>query len=139
GGTFAGGTLTMNAGSVLTIGGAAGKTLSGYTLANAGTVNWTSSNNLLFENGAVIGNSGLFDVKTDADLQHTTGATPTFANTGTLRKSAGTADTVLGVSNPFNVNNDPTGAIEVQAGTLTVPRSMTNSGIIDVSAGSVFS
>jgi hypothetical protein len=54
GGTFSGGTLTMNAGSVLTIGGAAGKTLSGYTLANAGTVNWTSSNNLLFENGAVI-------------------------------------------------------------------------------------
>jgi hypothetical protein len=43
---------------VLTIGGAAGKTLSDYTLANAGTVNWTSSNNLLFENGAVISNSG---------------------------------------------------------------------------------
>src|SRR6185295_1601472 len=118
GGTFAGGTLTMNAGSVLTIGGAAGKTLSGYTLANAGTVNWTSSNNLLFENGAVISNNGLFDVKTDADLQHTTGATPAFINVGTLRKSAGAGDTVIGLSNVFPFTN--TGTVDAQIGSISI-------------------
>jgi hypothetical protein len=103
-------------------------------------VNWTSSNNLLFENGAVIGNSGLFDVKTDADLQHTTGCDARrSANTGTLRKSAGTGDTGAGGEQSVQRQQRSDRRHRSANGTLTVPRSMTNSGIIDVSAGSVFS
>ena len=57
--------------------------------ANAGTVNWTGST-LQLDNSALLSNSGLFDIKTDAALSYVNGFQPSVVNTGTWRKSAGT-------------------------------------------------
>jgi hypothetical protein len=99
GGTIAtggAGSTNVAPGAALNITSANPKTLNGGKLNIAGTATWTGGGNVLLENGSVLSNSGTFDVQTDADFQHTTGATPTFNNSGVLKKTVATGETVIG-------------------------------------------
>src|SRR6185369_16161673 len=59
-------------------------------------------------------------------VQYTASPIPTFNNTGTLRKSAGTGNTVIGLSNPINFSNS--GTLDAQIGTITYASNNTFSG-----------
>ncbi len=100
--------------ATLAISGSSGKSLhGGRVLENAGVATFTSTTSISSGTGAVIGNSGVFDVRTDAHMLYNFGGVKTrFENTGTLKKTAGTATTIIGAS----VDND--GLVEVTSGTL---------------------
>jgi hypothetical protein len=88
GGTLTGsGTLT-NAGD-MTLNGTNDKAISGTTLANTGSIEWTGTGYVRMNNAATITNSGTFTAQTaQATLQMITnsGLPSTFINTGTVAK-----------------------------------------------------
>jgi hypothetical protein len=93
--------------------------LAGRTLNINGSTTLTGTSNWRANNGAVINNTGVFDVQSDATFLHASatgvnGAIPTFNNTSTLLKSGGTGVTDLG----FVFNNSS--AVQVNAGTLSL-------------------
>jgi hypothetical protein len=79
--------------------------------ANAGRINATDT--LAFQSGAVLANSGLYDLQADVGLVNGGGANSSFHNTGILRKSAG-----LGSSSVGSIAFVNSGTIDVQTGTL---------------------
>jgi len=95
-GTMSGsGTTNVNGGLSIAANGAI---LDGRTLINAGLAVLKSSNNFFGVNGAALTNlaSGTFDIQGNADMAFGgTGARPIFINQGLLRKSAGTAETLV--------------------------------------------
>jgi len=110
-GGIIGGNNTISANGGLTIG-PGGETLNA-TLVNNGAGSWR---------GNAIGCSGLalfsnapaatFDLTADGNALYLTGGSPALANAGTMRKTAGTGTTIIGVS----CTN--TGSILVNSGTL---------------------
>ncbi|MDP2822279.1 MAG: YDG domain-containing protein [Sulfuritalea sp.] len=140
GGTLAvggAGGVTVATGRALAIGGAAAKTLDGGKLTNAGTITWTGAGNLVLNNGAQLTNNALLDIQTDADFQYTSGVAPSLSNTGTLRKSSGALDTVIGLTNPFAFGNS--GNIDVQLGTLNVQGGgFSHTGTMNLAPGATF-
>jgi hypothetical protein len=121
-----GGNAQLNANGGLVISGDAGKTLDGRTLNNAGVATWSGTGGISFINGASLNNlaTGTFDIQTDG----TFGAGGVFINTGSLKKSAGTATTLSG-----SVTNLAT--LEVDAGKLTIAGDLQNQGDVIVNAG----
>ena len=72
--------------------------------------------------GAVIENSGTFDIRDDGDLTINYGGTRTrFENTGTLKKTSGTASTDIGAT----VGNTG-GTVDVTSGTLNLAGGLDN-------------
>ena len=68
------------------------------------------------------------------------GGAPTFSNTGTLTKTAGSGTSAIGISNAFAFSNAGSGVIDVQIGTIQVNGGFaTNSGTINTAAGTTFS
>jgi hypothetical protein len=125
GGTLGGtGTTTANGG--LAIDGSATKTLDGRTLANAGAATWAGSGDLSLTNGAVFSNlaGATFDVRNDQTVNFAGGVAARFDNAGTLTKSAGSGTSTL---SGFRFSNS--GAVQVQAGTLSL-------NLRDISTGS---
>ena len=123
----------------LTFGGAGPYSMTGGTLniAAGGTLQLAGADFNL-NNGAAINNGGLIDIQSDADILHVLGAAPSFANTGTLRKSAGVGESAIG--NPINVTNAATGLIDVLTGTLRFSNGLpVNDANITVSAGATLS
>jgi hypothetical protein len=114
-----GGPLTIAAGATLTISGAADKRIVGYRLVNAGTTIWKEGN-LNIGGGwggthyTIISSSGLFDIQDDATLGYVSNGVIHFANTGTLRKSAGSGATVFAFGGFF----DNSGTVDAQTGVL---------------------
>jgi hypothetical protein len=110
-----GGRLTNAATGFITLNGAGNEVLSG-TLNNTGTITQTTPGNrfnrLNFNSGAVLNNTGLYDLQENFNALNGSGA---FNNSGTLRKSAGGASTDNG-SLPFS----NTGTVEVDTGTLAL-------------------
>ena len=104
----------------MTVGATGTPTLGGTgTLFNLGTL-VVVANNLGLVTGATITNSGLVDFQGDGDLAWSSGASvPALANTGTVRKSAGSGTSVIDLS----VNS--TGTVEVDLGTLNLSRTVT--------------
>lgn len=73
----------------------------------------TSTASISSGTGAVIENSGMFDLQTDADISYNHGGLKTrFENTGILEKTLGTASTDIGAA----VNND--GSISIGADSI---------------------
>src|SRR5207248_11134564 len=82
------GTTIVNSGGTLTIFGTLNKTISHYSLTNAGTGSWSGIGNLLAES-ATFNNTGSFSVQTTARWQDTsTGSI--FTNSGILNVGAST-------------------------------------------------
>ncbi len=111
-----GGTTLLNGG--MTLAGTLTKQLTARTLTNTnnGVIRWTAGV-LSFSQGSVLNNEtgATFDIQTDADTIGS-GAVSTFNNSGTLRKSAGSATTSLAGANFIN-----SGVVEVMTGTLDFP------------------
>ena len=102
--------------ATLTIAGSSDKALlGGRVFENAGTTTF-SGTHISSGTGAVIENSGTFDIRGDGDIHYNSGGTKTrFENTGTLKKTSGTASTDISTS----LDND--GSVEVSSGTLDLP------------------
>ena len=127
----------LPAADVLNIQTVAGKSFSGVSFSNGGTVNWqASSGDISFISGASISNGGLWDAQGNAAVVYGGGTASTFTNSGTLRKSAGTGTTLIGNSGSLQFVNS--GTIDAQTGTLQFSGGSTfNSGTVFTGAGSV--
>ncbi|MCI0682029.1 MAG: LamG domain-containing protein, partial [Gemmataceae bacterium] len=119
--TWTGGDM-LGSGATNALGGmaitAAGWSIAQRTLNVSGTATVTGSGEIQLNSGAVVNNlpGATFDLQSDADLRWALGATPgVFNNQGTLRKSAGAGESRF---DQVTLNN--TGAVEVQAGTLSL-------------------
>lgn len=106
------------------------KTLNARTLLNTSNTTWYDDGTLDLVNGATINNQGFFSIRGSATLTHSSGATSSINNSGTLEKrtSAGTA-LIQNV-----VFNNP-GTVDVQTGTLRLTNTGTSTGTFVVAAG----
>lgn len=136
--TWYGGTMT--GGGKLTIGGAGGLGLvgsygkilaNGWTIDNGGSAAWTDAGTIFGSGGAVINNTGTFDVQADASLlNQLSGAAPIINNTGIFKKSAGTATTC-----EFVFNNLAHGRVQAEVATLSFTGGGTGTGAFDSASG----
>ncbi|MEI9959959.1 MAG: hypothetical protein WDM76_02165 [Limisphaerales bacterium] len=121
------GTLTMNGGNVqdkltilpagqLVLTSSATKLFYSTTLINQGTVTWTAGSiNVGGTPPTVISNGGLWQIVGDLSFSFGGGFTPSWTNTGILRKTAGTG--LAGVDG-FNFDNQPGGLIDAPIGII---------------------
>lgn len=122
------------AGQVLQINSGGNKFFNGVTLTNqTGLVNW-NADTLYLQNGTLINNQSIWDAKGDNALINNGGATSTFNNSGTFRKSAGAGSTSIGTVSFVN-----SGTIDAQTGTIAFSGSNAtfNAGSVFTGAGSV--
>ncbi len=123
------GTTRIEPGAVLAIDGPNGRSLSQRTLENAGAATWTGTGGIAAGNAAVFQNTGSLDLQSDAALIYAFGVTPSFSNSGLLRKSGGAGASMVGgtFSNA--------GTVEVLSGTLQFTGSWTQSAGMTVLNG----
>jgi hypothetical protein len=128
GGTLSGGSLTADGGLVISNPGSAA--LNDFTLTNAGPATMTGTGALAVGNGSVWDNlpGATLGIQGDLGFRFTGPADFAFNNGGTVVKSAGAGEAVLGPE----VNN--AGTVQVLSGTLVVGRG-TNSGAFLGAAG----
>ncbi len=103
-----------------------GNTSGGRVIENAGLIAMTDTGSLQLGDGAAINNQagGNFDLRSDAGIGHTgTGNKGTFANSGTLQKSAGN-----GVSSIAGVHFTNNSTVWAKSGTLAFEDAVTNNG-----------
>ena len=96
GGAMTGAGVTNANGGMTISDNVSGPTLSGRTINNAGTAIVTSTFGL-WSNGGIFNNlaTGTFDIRANTTFSNFGGATPTFNNSGTLIRSAGTGTTIF--------------------------------------------
>jgi hypothetical protein len=112
GGTIDGsGALTFDSGVTVTMPGTSGPSTLSRALANKGTIRFTAAANGLLVDGVAIHNSGTFDIQSSQPITATPG-TPPFANSGTLKRSAGATLMQFGV--PLTNN----GQVQIETGTM---------------------
>ena len=123
------GVLTVN--STLDFSGTSGKFMDGCTITNKGSIRVTGAGALYASNGATITNQvgATFEFQTDADISYTSGDTTHLNNAGTLRKSAGSGATYIGME----VNN--TGTVEVSSGILELKGGGAHTGDFAIASG----
>ena len=114
------GSLTVAAGGELQLVGGY-KTLYSFTLFNQGTVTWSGGQ--LGLSGTTVSNGGLWLITGDNSTSSGGGPLSMWVNAGTLRKSGGSGVTTLG---GLNFANQPSGLVEVLAGTLQLAVANTN-------------
>ena len=138
GGTMSGtGSTNVPSGARLyTDGGACCSTkyLDGRTLNNAGSATWSNAgyNPIIYlQNGAIINNSGSFDVQTDSSISNGGGTLPVFNNIGAFTKSASPNGGSTSIGIPFNNS----GSVSVVTGTLQLSNGGTHTGTFNVPAG----
>lgn len=114
--------LTVRPGGLLSVSGAAGKTIYDLTLINQGTVACAAGMNI---GGTVISNGGLWQFIGDVSLSYGGGTLPVWTNAGVVEKTAGVGTTVL---TPFGTLffNQPGGMVKGSSGTLQLPAASTN-------------
>jgi hypothetical protein len=140
GGRLVGSTFAVASNAVLSISGAATKTLLRSKFSNAGTILWTGAGQLIgtmdyYNQAVLITNQAgaLFDIQTDANIGYAEtghGLLYVFHNAGTLRKSASTGTNTFH-SNLAFIN---TGAIELQQGGLAFPNGFNSSGAFNLAS-----
>jgi hypothetical protein len=110
------GSMNIAANANLSISGSADKRLNGAVLNQAGSTVWTGSGNLVGIYGAVLTNSGLFDIRTDAAMPYYGGygVVPSIYNLGTVLKSAGGGTNLC----DFAFNNN--GTMDLRSGVLAL-------------------
>ncbi|MFN8544027.1 MAG: hypothetical protein U0807_07470 [Candidatus Binatia bacterium] len=107
------------------------KTLNGRTLRNTGTMNWTAGY-LSFSNAGTLQNptGATLDMKSDNTMSG--GASGTFDNAGTFRKSGGAGSGTVGVA---MLNS---GTVQAQSGVLSLSQSYTQSaGVTQLAGGNI--
>jgi hypothetical protein len=127
------GSMTISSSATFTLNSSSSAlTLSGRTVNNAGTANWTGSGALQLNAGASWNNSGLFNAQNNASI--TTSSSATFSNSGTFRKSVGTGSTTFGSGASFT----NTGQVDLQTGTLSLGAG-SSSGTMSLASGTTLS
>ena len=124
--------LTVLSGGLLSVNGAAGKTIYDLTLINQGTVACAAGMSI---GGTVISNGGLWQFIGDVSLSYGGGALPIWTNAGTVEKTAGAGATLL---TPFSTLffNQPGGMVKCSSGNLQLPAGSTNfSGTLRANSG----
>ncbi len=134
--TWTGGQMTSSgqtiipAAATLTISGGNLKSMNVRKLSNMGTATWEDPNTISMGNGAMITNSGTFDVENAGFIVFTGGPMSSVTNSGLFRKLSAGLTQLQGV--PFTNS----GEVDVQMGTLSVLASYTQTGgITKVAAG----
>ena len=87
GGMSGSGSTNITSGGSLNIHGTDPKTITGRTINNQGTTNWSTVTNLTADDGVTINNNGTFNTasgSTGSTLSHDSGNPTTFNNSGTL-------------------------------------------------------
>ncbi|MBI2206185.1 MAG: hypothetical protein HYU41_20320 [Candidatus Rokubacteria bacterium] len=140
GGTMSGGGTLTSTGT-FTIDGATVKSISGYTLANTGSMTWTSGASNIATGGSggtlvVLDNraGGLFLVQNDASFTGDGGSAETFKNAGTVRKTTASGTTTFNSGVTFD---NAGGTLDVQTGSLTVAGSFNHTVNSAITAGTV--
>jgi hypothetical protein len=130
GGTISGlGTLTNS--GLLTIGGAAVKSMDTFTLTNAGTINWSGSGEIQFGNGTIWNNTGAITISGDTNFRYGLGLNAaTFNNAGTITKTSVAGGTTFLGSTFNNV-----GTVTISSGTLALDGSGLSSGTFNQMSG----
>jgi len=108
----------------MVISGSGNKFLDARTLNLQSTATWNGGG-LGMQNGAIINNSGSFDMQGDLTL-FLNGGAPSINNSGTFTKSSGTGTGTISVA----FNN--TGTFQIASGTLNVPGGFTNQNLIAI-------
>ncbi len=127
GGTMNGsGATRVAAGGTLSITGAVDKTLAQRTLALGGNTTFGGAGNLVLGLGAIIDNSGGFDIQSDADFTTADASALRFNNLAgaTLQKSAGPDTTSFG----GNLAVTNAGAVVARSGLLDFAGGFTQTG-----------
>ncbi len=108
------------------------KDLQSRTLTLDGPSTWTAGQIRLW-NAATLNNNSTFDIQTDENLQHTSGAISTFINNGTVSKTAGSGTTIIGA---IMVNG---GTVQAPSGAIAFDRTydQTPLGTLNVRIGGI--
>ncbi len=136
----AAGQVTVASGGNLDVSGAAVKTISnGWKLRNEGTLTWTGDGAIAGSSSAALENAGTWNIQTDALIDYTnSGGQPTFANTGTIRKTVATGNTAIEFLFSSSGTQDiQTGSLSCVAhSTFTDGASFTGAGVTLLNGGS---
>ena len=130
-----GGTLTIANGATLNMNSGANKFLGSRTIAiNPTGALILSGGQVLNQATNTVNNAGLFDIQGNDNWINNTGGPTTFNNLAgaSITRSSGSG------SAGFSVALNNAGSVNVQTGTLTILSSSTNSGVIDITAGTTF-
>lgn len=131
------GTTSVISTGTLTLAGSGQKILDTRTLSTAGSVTISGTGDLQLTGPASITNSATWNFQTDADINAGDAAPKTFTNNGVIRKSGGTADTILSEGTSSLQINSSFGSIDVSAGTLSINGggAFTNASGINIAGG----
>ena len=138
GGTHGGsGTTSIISTGTLTLGGSGSKVLDTRTLNTGGSVTITGTGDLQLTGAVSITNSSTWSFQTDADINSADAAPKTFTNNGIIRKSGGTADTILSEGSSSLQIDSSFGSLDVLAGTLSINGggAFTNASGINIATG----
>ena len=139
------GTLTIPAGSTLSLSGVGTKTLKGGTyttsIANAGTTTWTGNGTLSVVNGATVTNQPTGTIVLQGD--GTLGGTGTLANAGTFTKNiaTGTSQVQLAFANTGTLSMQSgalsftTGYVQTAGSTVLMGGNLAGPALIDIQGG----
>ncbi|AOF82424.1 hypothetical protein BSY238_2488 [Methyloversatilis sp. RAC08] len=137
--TITGGTLNLAAGTTSTFNANTNGghlVLSGVTLNNAGTVNYTSDGRqLLINDGTTFNNSGRFNFASDGNVSENAGFGGTFNNSGTVAKTGGTGSS--GFANFARFNNLNGGIVDSGTGTILLQTDGSHDGVFDIAGSNV--
>lgn len=129
GGTINGTTLQANGGISLT----ASTFLDGATINHATGQTFTQSTagaTLLFGNGAVVNNAGIYNAQNDGGLSPNGGSGNAFFNTGVFNRTTSSGNFTVG-----NVAFHNSGTVNVQSGALVLNGGGVSTGGFNVSSG----
>lgn len=131
-GTMSGAAQTI-ANGTLEIGGTFSKILDTRTLENRGAATWSGTGPIAGRNGATLSNpaAATLAIIGDASFQHSFGTRPTFANAGSVTKSAGS-----GIST-IQASFDNSGTVTVGSGTLSLDGGGAASGAFEAQSGAI--
>jgi hypothetical protein len=95
-------------------------------VTNRGTVNWGTGDYLYLLSGATLANAGTLNFSANGGVLYNGGAQPSFVNTGLITKTGAAGTTTISDTLAF----DNLGTIDVQTGTLALPGNFTNRGTL---------
>ena len=94
GGSFTKNLISTTSALQLQLSTVATKTWDGRAITSSGNAYWTDNGQWSALNGATFTNAAAFNLQGDAGIQYLVGVLPTFSNSGTLSKTAGTSSTI---------------------------------------------
>jgi len=143
--TWTGGSFTgsweLPAGQTLNAQTGNSRTYNNAAFTNKGTLNWQTTNSLLFQNGSNFDNQGTFNMVSGTSLTNNGGAISSFVNSGMLSVAAGQSSsvgTIAFVNNGGNIAVD--GQLTFGGGNATFNggTSFSGGGLVSITSNATF-